>query len=102
MSKTIEQIQEMITNKADAREVINEIADYLQANPGGSSGGTGTLPILQSPDNTLWLIGVNNAGALQTTQVGEGTPTTLTLFSPDNTEWEVSVTDEGALITTEI
>lgn len=33
MAKTIEQIQSMITNKADAREVINEIADYLQAAP---------------------------------------------------------------------
>jgi hypothetical protein len=38
MAKTIEQIQTMITSKADAREVINEIADYLQANPGGGSG----------------------------------------------------------------
>lgn len=35
MAKTIAQIQSMITNKADAREVINEIADYLESNPGG-------------------------------------------------------------------
>lgn len=39
MAKTIEQIQEMITTKYDIREVINEIADYLQANQGGSGGG---------------------------------------------------------------
>lgn len=41
MAKTIEQIQAMITGKADAREVINEIADYLQANPPGEDGGGG-------------------------------------------------------------
>jgi hypothetical protein len=39
MAKTIEQIQTMITNKADAREVINEIADYLQDSGSGGSGG---------------------------------------------------------------
>lgn len=38
MAKTIQQIQAMITGKSDAREVINEIADYLEANPGGAGG----------------------------------------------------------------
>jgi hypothetical protein len=38
MAKTIQQIQAMITGKSDAREVINEIADYLEANPGGTGG----------------------------------------------------------------
>jgi hypothetical protein len=66
----------------------------------GGSGGSGT--ILQSPDETLWLIGVNDSGALQTTQVAEGTPGTLHLFSPDNTQWEVTVNNSGALITTQV
>jgi hypothetical protein len=66
----------------------------------GGSGGSGT--ILQSPDNTLWQVGVNDSGALQTTQVAEGTPGTLHLFSPDNTQWEVTVNNSGALITTPI
>jgi hypothetical protein len=43
MAKTIEQIQTMITNKADAREVINEIADYLQDSGSGGSGGGVTI-----------------------------------------------------------
>jgi hypothetical protein len=66
----------------------------------GGSGGSGT--ILQSPDETLWLIGVNDSGALQTTQVASGTPGTLHLFSPDNTQWEVTVNNSGALITTAV
>lgn len=36
---TIQQIQEMITNKGDVREIINQLADYIQANPGGGGGG---------------------------------------------------------------
>lgn len=68
------------------------------ANAGGGGGGT----ILQSPDTTLWQVGVNDAGALQTTQVVSGTAGTLHLFSPDNTEWDVAVTDLGVLVTTEI
>lgn len=35
MAKTIDQIQTLITEKYDAREIINEIADYLQASPPG-------------------------------------------------------------------
>lgn len=38
MAKTIQQIQAMITNGYDVRQIINEIADYLQANPGGGGG----------------------------------------------------------------
>jgi hypothetical protein len=100
MAKTIEQIQTLITNKADAREVINEIADYLQSNSG--SGGSGGGVILQSPDDTLWQVQINDEGILVTVQVESGTPGTLHLFSPDNTGWNVGVTDEGALTTTAI
>src|SRR5688572_28582432 len=32
MAKTIEQIQQRITSKVDSREIINEIADYLEEN----------------------------------------------------------------------
>jgi hypothetical protein len=69
-------------------------------NASGGSGGSGT--ILQSQDETLWLIGVNDSGALQTTQVATGTPGTLHLFSPDNTQWEITVNNSGALITTAV
>lgn len=41
MALTIEQIQTNITNKGDVREIINQIADYIQANPGGGSPGGG-------------------------------------------------------------
>jgi hypothetical protein len=41
MALTIEQIQQNITDKHDAREIINQIADYIQANPGSSPGGSG-------------------------------------------------------------
>jgi hypothetical protein len=37
MAKTIEQIQTLITSKVDAREIINEIADYLQNSSSGGS-----------------------------------------------------------------
>lgn len=47
---TIEQIQEMITNKGDVREIINQLADYIQANPGGAPGGD---QLLQSATVTL-------------------------------------------------
>lgn len=40
---TIQQIQAMITNKGDVREIINQIADYIQANPGGSGGGVASV-----------------------------------------------------------
>jgi hypothetical protein len=100
MAKTIEQIQTMITKKYDAREVINEIADYLQENPGGGGSGGGT--ILQSPDSTLWQVQINDSGVLVTAQVTSGTAGTLHLFSPDNTEWNVTVTNAGALETTAI
>lgn len=43
MALTIEQIQANITAKADAREIINQIADYIQANPGGSGVGSSYL-----------------------------------------------------------
>jgi hypothetical protein len=78
---------------------LNNSGGYDTVDVGGSGGG-GT--VLQSPDTTLWLIGVNDSGALQTTQVASGTPGTLSLFSPDNTEWEVTVNNSGALTTAAI
>jgi hypothetical protein len=66
-------------------------------------GGSGSsYPVLETPNGTLRLIGVNDSGVLITTQTADVTATTLTLFSPDNTEWEVTVTNAGALQTTEI
>lgn len=38
MALTIQQIQDNITNKYDQREIINQLADYIQANPGGNGG----------------------------------------------------------------
>jgi phosphoribosyl-ATP pyrophosphohydrolase len=70
MAKTIEQIQTMITSKADAREVINEIADYLQANPGGGSGVSYlsyTALMSQSSDNAVTAkVLENNTGMIIT------------------------------------
>lgn len=43
MAKTIQQIQTLITEKYDAREIINEIADFLQANPSGGGGAASYL-----------------------------------------------------------
>lgn len=67
MAKTIEQIQQLIDNKADIRELINLIADYLQANP--TSGAGGASLTLTSPDNTEWEVTINDAGALITTAI---------------------------------
>lgn len=62
MALTIEQIQSNITEKRDVREILNQLADYIQANPsgGGSSvesvtagdasiiiGGTATDPTIR-------------------------------------------------------
>jgi hypothetical protein len=76
--------------------------DPLISDLENAESGSTTPTILESADGTLWAIGVNDAGALQTTQVASGTPGTLTLFSLDNTEWEVTVNDSGALITTAV
>lgn len=37
MAKTIEQLQIFVDRKPDIREVINEVVDFLQANPAGES-----------------------------------------------------------------
>lgn len=37
MAKTIEQLQAFIDTNPDLRQVVNELADYLQANPSGGS-----------------------------------------------------------------
>jgi hypothetical protein len=66
----------------------------------GGSGGSGQ--ILQSPDETLWLMGVNNSGVLVTTITDSGTPTQLFRWSPDGTKWEITVSNSGALITTAV
>lgn len=41
MAMTITELQNFIDEKPDVRSIVNEIADYLQANPGGG-GGWGT------------------------------------------------------------
>lgn len=41
MAMTITELQAFIDEKPDVRSIVNEIADYLQANPGGG-GGWGT------------------------------------------------------------
>lgn len=86
---------------ASIAEFKTLLANKLRSEGGGNTVGSSYL-VLRSPDTTLWLIGVNDSGALQTTQISEGTPGTLHLFSPDNAEWDVTVTNEGALLTTEI
>lgn len=43
MAKTIQEIQQMITDKYDKREVINEIADFLEALSLGQVPGLGLL-----------------------------------------------------------
>lgn len=50
MALTIEQIQENITNKMDARLIINQLTDYIQANPGSSSPGGSSYLVY-----TAWL-----------------------------------------------
>lgn len=52
MAKTIQQIQEMITLGYDIRQVINEIADYIQANPGGGS--AGNLDLIENGVNHVY------------------------------------------------
>jgi len=79
-----------------------ETRDALVAAANSGSGGSGGGTILQSPDNTLWQVQINDAGVLVTVQVESGTAGTLHLFSPDNTEWNITVNNAGALTTTEI
>lgn len=67
---TIEQIQAAINAKSlDPRQLINLLADYLQANPSGGGGGEATSLILTSPDETQWAVTVNNEGVLITTEI---------------------------------
>lgn len=84
-----------------AESICDQLRDTVFPDTNSGSGGSGAT-ILQSPDDTLWLVTVNDSGALQTSQVASGTPGTLTLFSPDNTEWEVTVNNSGALTTTAV
>jgi hypothetical protein len=81
---------------------VSETEDALVAAANSGSSGSGGGTVLQSPDLTLWLVTVNNAGVLQTRVVETGTAGTLHLFSPDNTEWNVTVNNSGALETTAI
>jgi hypothetical protein len=70
----------------------------------GSS--TPSTIILAAPDDSQWILGVNDSGALTTTELATPVPgaalTSVTLTSEDGTEWEVSVTNAGALTTTEV
>lgn len=85
-----------VEDQADFETQIATV--FPDANSG--SGGSGVFPILQAPDNSLWIVGVNNSGVLQTVLTESGTPTTLTLHAPDGGEWEVTVNNSGALTTT--
>jgi hypothetical protein len=62
--------------------------------------------ILAAPDDSQWILGVNDSGALTTTElatpVAGAALTSVTLTSADGTEWEVTVTNAGALTTTEV
>jgi hypothetical protein len=62
--------------------------------------------ILAAPDDSQWILGVNDTGALTTTElatpVAGAALTSVTLTSADGTEWEVTVTNAGALTTTEV
>lgn len=52
MAKTIEQLQAFIEKNPDLRQVVNELADYLQANPPGEGGGsTPTLAAVLAENN---------------------------------------------------
>lgn len=68
MALTIQQIQDNITNGGDLRQIINQLADYIQANPGGG-GGAATSLTLTSPDTTEWEVTVTDEGVLVTTQI---------------------------------
>jgi hypothetical protein len=97
----VNEVQQLApTQNGLSAKLRDEVFPSTNSGSGGSGGGAGT--VLQSSDNTLWLIGVNDSGALQTTQVASGTPGTLSLFSPDNTEWSVTVNNSGALTTTAV
>jgi hypothetical protein len=73
---------------------------------GGSGSSTTSTIILAAPDDSQWILGVNDSGALTTTElatpVAGAALTSVTLTSADGTEWEVSVTNVGALTTTEV
>jgi hypothetical protein len=62
--------------------------------------------ILAAPDDSQWILGVNDSGALTTTElttpVAGAALTSVTLTSADGTEWTVTVTNAGALTTTEV
>jgi hypothetical protein len=74
---------------------------FIDANSGSGSG-SGSATILESPDGTLWQLGVSDAGVLSTAVTGSGTAGTLQLTSPDNTVWNVTVNNSGALTTTAV
>lgn len=93
-----------LNNDMEMTSIVNNddpIHPFVEA-PAANAGGGGGGVVLQSPDDTLWVLGVNDSGVLQTTQTLSGTAGTLHLFSVDNTEWDVTVTNEGVLVTTAI
>jgi hypothetical protein len=75
-------------------------------NPAGSGSSTPSTIILAAPDDSQWILGVNDSGALTTTElatpVAGAALTSITLTSADGTEWEVTVTNAGALTTTAV
>ena len=74
MALTIEQIQANITNKADAREIINQIADYIQANPGGGGSSlvyTATLTLPEVVSSTSGVLVVGKTYQITTLEAGD-------------------------------
>jgi len=60
---------------------------------------TATNFILQSPNNTLFSIGVSNSGALQSTTISSGIPENIKLRRDDLTEVGLAISDAGQLQT---
>lgn len=65
-----------------------------------AQGGTvATFRLLQSPDLTVWALGVLNDGSRES-DVSSGPVTTIVLASPDTTHWAVTVENDGSWTTT--
>lgn len=73
MALTIEQIQDNITNGGDIRQIINQLADYIQANPGG--GGVESETSYESNAEAVAALGVGKL--YKSTTVINGSPIIL-------------------------
>jgi hypothetical protein len=90
----------------EATAPLNSDDPLLSDLENDGSGATPSTIILAAPDDSQWILGVNDSGALTTTElatpVAGAALTSITLTSADGTEWEVTVTNAGALTTTEV